>query len=168
MKTTLAIILAVTAAVPAQAQEVPASAPVATPAPANSAAAAASPAMTAVPAPPEGMGQIVFFRGGGMGFAMGCGVNENGERVSALGAGRYFVHPTSAGSHTYTAKSEATDTLTIDVVPGATSYVRCTIKMGIMAGRPNLTLTTADDFAKASGRLKPVDADDMGPKPKKS
>jgi len=30
----------------------------------------------AIPAPPEGKGQIVFFRSGGMGMAMGCTVNQ--------------------------------------------------------------------------------------------
>lgn len=96
-------------------------------------AASPAPASTstiALPAAPEGKGQIVFFRSGGMGFAMGCGVNENGERVSALGAGRYFVHATTPGSHTYIAKSEAKDVLAVDVAAGSTSYVRCTIKIG--------------------------------------
>ena len=36
-----------------------------------------------LPAPPDGMGQIVFFRRGGQGFALGCAVHENGEKVSS-------------------------------------------------------------------------------------
>lgn len=117
-----------------------------------------------IPAPPEGKGQVVFFRTGGSGFALGCGVNENGERLSALGAGKYFILPTEPGSHTYTVKSEATDLLTLEVEPGETQYVRCKIKMGIMVGRPNIAPSTPEEFAKESHKLKYVDADDRGEK----
>lgn len=117
-----------------------------------------------IPAPPEGKGQIVFFRPGGMGFALGCGVNENGERLSAMGAGKYFILPADPGAHSYTVKSEATDLLTLEVEPGETYYVRCTIKMGLMVGRPNIAPSTAEEFAKASPKLEYVDADDRGPK----
>jgi hypothetical protein len=120
-----------------------------------------------VPTPPEGMGQVVFFRPGGMGFALGCGVNENGERISALGAGKYFVHPTTPGSHSYTVKSEATDLLTLEVEPGETTYVKCKIKMGIMVGRPNIAPSTQAEFDKLSPKLEYVDADDIGPKKEK-
>ncbi len=114
--------------------------------------------------PPEGQGQVVFYRPGGMGFALGCGVNENGERLSALGAGKYFILPTDVGSHSYTVKSEATDLLTLEVEPGETYYVKCKIKMGIMVGRPNISPSTQDEFDKDSAKLKYVDADDGGPK----
>lgn len=115
-----------------------------------------------IPAPPEGKGQIVFYRAGGMGFALGCGVNENGERLSALGAGKYFILPADPGSHSYTVKSEATDLLTLEVEPGETYYVKCKIKMGIMVGRPNIAPSTQEEFDKDSHKLKYVDGDDMG------
>lgn len=124
-------------------------------------------AVITVPPPAEGKGQVVFWRTGGQGFALGCGVNENGERVSALGAGKYFVHPTEPGTHAYTVKSEATDLLTLEVEPGETYYVRCKIKMGIMVGRPNIAPSTLEEFTKESHRLEYVDADDIGPKKKK-
>lgn len=117
-----------------------------------------------IAAPPAGKGQVVFFRTGGTGFALGCGVNENGERISALGSGKYFVHPTTPGSHSYTVKSEATDLLTLEVEAGETTYVRCKIKMGIMVGRPNISPSTAEEFEAASHKLEYVDADDIGPK----
>lgn len=114
--------------------------------------------------PPAGMGQVVFFRTGGAGFALGCGINENGERLSALGAGKYVVIPATPGSHSYTVKSEATDLLTLEVEPGETSYVRCKIKAGIMVGRPNIAPSTAAEFDEHSHKLEYVDADDIGPK----
>ncbi|WP_411340944.1 DUF2846 domain-containing protein [Sphingopyxis sp. J-6] len=120
-----------------------------------------------IPTPAEDKGQVVFYRPGGMGFALGCGVNENGERLSALGAGKYVVLPADPGSHSYTVKSEATDLLTLEVEPGETYYVKCKIKMGIMVGRPNIAPSTQADFDALSHKLEYVDADDIGPKKEK-
>ena len=91
-----------------------------------------------IPAPPPGKGQIVFYRPGGMGFALGCSVNEQGQKISSLGAGRYFILVTSPGRHEYTVKSEAKDTLALEVEADETQYAKCRIKMGIMVGRPDL------------------------------
>lgn len=116
----------------------------------------------AIPAPPEGKGQVVFFRPSGMGFAIGCSVNEKGQRVSSLGAGRYFVMVAGPGRHEFTVKSEAKDTLALEVEAGETQYAACQIKMGIMLGRPDLAQSSEAEFRK-HGKLKLVDADDMGP-----
>lgn len=116
----------------------------------------------AIPAPPAGKGQVVFFRPGGMGFAIGCSVNEKGQKVSSLGAGRYFVMVTEPGRHEFTVKSEAKDVLALEVEADETQYATCRIKMGIMVGRPDLAPSTEADFRK-NNKLKLVDADDMGP-----
>lgn len=122
-------------------------------------------APVAIPAPPAGKGQIVFFRTGTlMGAAMGCAVNENGQKISSLGSGRYFVLVTEPGRHEYTVKSEAKDVLALEVEADETQYAMCRIKMGIMAGRPDLRPATRDEFVKA-GTDRLVDADDMGPAP---
>ncbi|WP_369027148.1 DUF2846 domain-containing protein [Qipengyuania sp. RANM35] len=116
-----------------------------------------------LPTAPAGMGQIVFFRPGGAGFALGCSVNENGEKVSSLGAGKYFVMQTTPGRHEFTVKSEAKDVLALEVEEGETQYAKCKIKMGIIVGRPDLAPATEDEFRK--GKFKMVDAEDMGPAP---
>ncbi|KPF93581.1 hypothetical protein IP81_02310 [Novosphingobium sp. AAP83] len=126
---------------------------------------AASDAPVVIPAPPAGKGQIVFYRTGTiMGAAMGCAVNEGGQKISSLGAGRYFVLVTEPGRHEYTVKSEAKDMLALEVESGETQYAMCKIKMGIMAGRPDLRPSTEAEFRKA-GTDRLVDADDMGPAP---
>jgi hypothetical protein len=49
-------------------------------------------AALSVPAPPPGMGQVVFFRPGRLSWAaIGCTVREDGHRLSGLGAGRWFA-----------------------------------------------------------------------------
>ena len=122
----------------------------------------ATAAPIAIPAPPEGKGQVVFFRPGAMGFAIGCSVNENGQKVSSLGAGRYFIMVAGPGRHAFSVKSEAKDTLALEVEAGETQYATCRIKMGIMVGRPDLAPSTEAEF-RQHNKLKLVDADDMGP-----
>jgi hypothetical protein len=109
-----------------------------------------------VPEPPAGMGQVVFFRPSGRGFIIGCTVRENGTAISSLGNGRYFIHATTPGPHSYTARSEASDTVNVEVEPGETQFVRCSIGMGIVAGRPNLSPSDEAEFARRSPKLRMV------------
>lgn len=127
-------------------------------------AAKEAPAPIAIPAPPAGKGQIVWFRPGGMGFALGCSVNEGGQKVSSLGAGKYFIMATTPGRHEFTVQSEAKDVLALEVEDGETQFASCKIKMGIMVGRPDIRPSTEAEFRAAKG-LKMVDAEDMGPAP---
>jgi len=121
------------------------------------------PVPEALPAPTDGMGQIVFWRPGAlMGAAMGCGVNLGSERISALGKGKYFLLNLAPGAYEFNAKSEAKDVLNLEVEPGEVLYVKCTIRMGMMAGRPNLAPSTAAEFASKKAGLKYVDSDDHG------
>lgn len=131
-------------------------------APAIAADAPAAP--ITLPKPPAGKGQIVFFRPSGMGFAVGCSVHENGPKVSSLGAGKYFVMVTTPGRHEFTVKSEAKDTLALEVEADETQFASCKIKMGVMVGRPDLRPATEEEFRK-NPKFKLVDADDMGPAP---
>lgn len=116
----------------------------------------------ALPAPPPGKGQVVFFRPGGAGFAVGCSVNEKGQKISSLGAGKYFIMVADAGRHEFSVKSEATDTLALEIEADETQFATCKIKMGIMVGRPDIRPSTEAEF-RAAKKLKMVDADDMGP-----
>ena len=118
-----------------------------------------------LPVPPAGKGQIVFFRSGTiMGAAMGCSVNENGQKVSSLGVGRYFVMVTDPGRHEFSVKSEAKDVLALEVEPDETQFASCSIKMGLMAGRPDIKPATEAEFREHDS-LDLVDDDDMGPGP---
>jgi hypothetical protein len=120
------------------------------------------PAPAVLPTPPEGQGQVIFWRPGSMvGAALGCGVNEGTTRISALGRGDYFILNLAPGTYEFNARSEARDTLRLEVEPGETVYVRCTIRMGIMTGRPNLSPSTAEEFNARRADLEYVDSDDI-------
>lgn len=129
---------------------------------APAAAADSSKSPVAVPAPAPGTGQVVFFRPGKfVGAAIRCTVREDGKMVGRVGNGNYFVLPATPGAHRFTTKTEATDTLNIEVEPDETTYVKCAIGMGVVAGRPNLSPATAEDFGKVAHKIKPTDTEDM-------
>lgn len=117
-----------------------------------------SPSITA-PAP--GKGQVVFYRPGGMGPLIRCTVRENGKMIARVGNGKYYVMAAEPGAHAYTAKTESTDTVRVEVEPDETTFVKCKISMGIMAGRPNLSPSDAAEYAKLGKKLKQVDAAKM-------
>jgi hypothetical protein len=118
---------------------------------------AAAAAAVTLPAPTPGKGQVVFFRPSSMGFAIKCTVRDNGAMVSRVGAGKYHVIEVEPGLHNFTAKTEKTDAVAVQVEPDETSYVKCGISMGVMVGRPNLSPSTAEEFAKAT-KIKPMDS----------
>lgn len=116
----------------------------------SSAAPVAAPAiaqLNAVPPPPEGKGQVIFFRPSRMaGMALSFSVHEGNTGIGKLNNGTYFVHITDPGDKAYTISSEATDTLRLEVEEGETYYVIQAIGMGVFVGRPNLTPSTEAAF----------------------
>lgn len=136
----------------------------ATPAPAAGAPSAApveAPKVAAdnLPPPPSGKGQVVFFRKGGfVGSAISCAVREGQVKLSSLPPGRYFVQAADPGIHSFAVKSESTDTLRMEIEAGETYYAQCTISMGLMVGRPNLSPADRAVFFGMSAKLKPVEA----------
>lgn len=104
--------------------------------------------------PPTGMGQVVFYRPSSMGALISCRVSEAGKVVNRLPPGKYFVHQTTPGVKEYSVKSEAKDVLRVNVEEGETTYARCAIGMGLVAGRPNLSTQSREDFDKRGKKLK--------------
>lgn len=130
-----------------------------TPLAAEQPAAPAEPVV--IPAPPAGMSQVVFFRPSAMGMAISCNIREDGKMLGTTNNGRYFVLVTTPGPHKFTTKSEATDELNIEAEADETSFVKCKIGMGIMAGRPNLSPATKEEFDAKSAKLKLSDPEKM-------
>lgn len=119
-----------------------------------------------IPAPPEGKGQIVFYRSSAMGFAVGCTVNQGGKddkvKITSIGSGKYVIVTADPGKQDYWTKSEAKDAITLLIEEGETQYVECRIKMGFMVGRPDLSPSSPEEFVEKGSKLKLVDDDDMG------
>jgi hypothetical protein len=129
-----------------------AAAPASSATPADTKTSSAPQATGGIDAPPSGKGRIVFYRPFATGFVIGCGVHENGAKISSLPAGKYFVRDFDPGVHTFLVESEAKDTLRMEVEAGETYYVKCSIAMGIIMGRPNLSPSDKASFdSKAKG-----------------
>lgn len=111
------------------------------------------------------MGQVVFYRTGGLsGAALGCAVFDVGatDKLSSLGAGRYFMLVSEPGPRSFTVKSlETKDALTLEIEPDETQFVRCKIKSGFMSGRADIAPSTEAEFRSKYKNPKLVDADDM-------
>ncbi|MBC7986350.1 MAG: hypothetical protein H7X93_06720 [Sphingomonadaceae bacterium] len=108
----------------------------------------------AIPPPPAGMGQVVFYRpelfvGGGV----RCRITEGETMISRLGNGNFFVHVVTPETHEFSTRTEARDVLTLEVEPDETQFVRCRINMGLFMGRPNISPSTAEEFAERSPGL---------------
>lgn len=149
------------AAPPAEAQPAPAPATEAQPAPADKATKAPA-ADARVPAPPEGKGQVVFFRPSSMlGMALSFSVHEGEKGIGKLGNGSYFVHVADPGTHLFTIQSEVTDKLTLEIDPGETYYVKQTIGVGVVAGRPRLSPSEQGEFERQKLKVSTKKATDL-------
>jgi hypothetical protein len=149
-----ALLVATAAFSPALAQDGQAAAP--------APAAEAAPAATGkVPPPPAGKGQVVFFRPSNMmGMALSFSVHEGDEGIAKLGNGSYSVFVTDPGTHLFTIQGEVTDKLTLEIEPGETYYVKQTIGVGVVAGRPRLTPAEQGEFDRLKLKVstkKPTD-----------
>lgn len=125
-----------------------------------------------LPPPPEGKGQVVFFRPGAyVGMAVSFSIHEGDKGVGKLGNGSYFVLTPDPGAHEYTIQFEAKDALHMEVEAGETYYVQQTIGMGVLAARPHLTPSDKGAFQqlkhmKLSTKL-PTDLKPKGEAPAK-
>jgi hypothetical protein len=100
-------------------------------------------------------GKLVFFRKSSTwGWAISCAVFENGLKVSSLSPGRYFEIDAVEGIHQYSVRSEATDTLRIEVEAGETYYNECSMGMGTVVYRPNLSPVDEARWNEKKGKLK--------------
>ena len=106
------------------------------------------------PAPAD-KGLIVFFREPNvMGAAMGVMIRNGGNaEVGSLRNGRYFALTAEPGTHVYGVQGETRDVLKLEVQPGKTYYVQGSIDMGLLAGRPNLSLVDEATFVELAGKL---------------
>lgn len=111
-----------------------------------------------VSTPPEGKGQVVFFRPMKfVGAAIVYKVREGDKELGKLSVGKYFVTTAEPGTHVYSAHTEAKDALTLEVEAGETYFVQGTISMGFMAGHPNLAPSDQATFDGMAAKLKLAD-----------
>jgi len=111
----------------------------------------------AIPPPPAGQGQVVFFRPKSLlGTGQWFNVREAGKALGRLSNGAYFILATNPGVHTYTAKfePELKDHLKLDIAAGETYYVEGSLTGGLVIGAADLSPSDRGRFNKAAKDLK--------------
>ena len=94
------------------------------------------------------------FKGAAVSYDVHVKNNGNDKVVTNLKNGGYFPYLASAGENELWAKTEAKSSVTLDVKPGETYYVKGGIRMGFAVGRPELTMQSADVGASEIGECK--------------
>jgi Protein of unknown function (DUF2846) len=137
------------------AEDAATAAPTAETAPAEATAptAPAVPLPAGISAPPEGKGQVVFFRPSRfVGAALSFTVRENEVPLGRLPNARYFVHVAEPGIHEY--EIGRNDTIRMEIEPGETYYAIQSTQMGIVAGRAVLSPSDQAAFEAAAPRMR--------------
>ncbi|TAL09281.1 MAG: DUF2846 domain-containing protein [Nitrospirae bacterium] len=99
-----------------------------------------------VEAIPPGKALVYIYRPGGfLGGAVYYDVRANGTVVTTLYRGGYYPYIAEPAEIEFSAKTEATDSVTIDVKAGQTYYIKGTVGVGFVVGRPHLTVVPASD-----------------------
>ena len=94
-----------------------------------------------LPTVSEDKGLIYFFREKEfVGSMVSYYIYEGNEKLGGLQNGTFFYIEPTPGPHTYRAKTEAEEKVTINVVAGETYYVKAEVKMGLLCGQPDLTI----------------------------
>ena len=90
------------------------------------------------------------------GFAIGYDVRLNDSVVyRASNGSRLDLRRTRPGRVLLSAKTEARTELTLDLQPGREYYVRCTIGVGALVGRPHLTQVSGAEGQREADRVQP-------------
>ena len=111
--------------------------------------ASLGPAYTKVDQIPENKGLIYIYRPSSI---IGGGVSPDvkvGETViTTLYSGGYYPYFANPGEVELWAKTESKSAVTLDVKPGETYYVKGTIGVGFLIGRPHLIIVSSEVGAK--------------------
>jgi hypothetical protein len=110
----------------------------------------------AIPPPPAGQGQVVFFRAKtSAGFGLWFNVREKGQALGKLSNGAYFIARFKPGVHEFSAtlEPEFQDHLTLKVDPGETYYVEGVLTHGAVLGVADLTPSDKPHFDAVSHDL---------------
>lgn len=84
------------------------------------------------------------FKGAAVSYDVHVKHNNNDKVVTKLKNGGYYPYFADAGENEVWAKTEAKSSVTLDVKPGQTYFVKGGIRMGFAVGRPELTMQPAD------------------------
>jgi hypothetical protein len=83
-----------------------------------------------------------------MGGAVYYDVKANGKVVTTLYRGSYYPYVTDPGEIEFSAKTEASDEVTIDAKANQTYFLKGSVGLGFFVGHPHLTVVPAEEAEK--------------------
>jgi hypothetical protein len=99
--------------------------------------ATSGPPFEAVREVPPGKALVYIYRPSGLiGGGVRYHVAARGERIVFLKPGGYFPYIAEPGEIEFWAQTEAKDSITTDLEPGETYYLKGTVGVGMLVGRP--------------------------------
>jgi hypothetical protein len=118
--------------------------------------AASGPKFQEAASPASGQALIYIYRpgkfmGGGVAFDVHEGKKEADHAITTLQSGGYFPYYAPPGEVTLWAKTESSASVTLDVKADKTYYVRGSVGVGLIVGRPSLEVV---DAAKGAAEVK--------------
>ena len=94
---------------------------------------------------PENVGVVYIYRPPkGIGGGVYYDVKANQSVVTTLYNGGYFAYFCKPGETEFSAKTESTSSVTVDVKPGQIYYVKGTVGIGFLVGRPHLSVESPE------------------------
>jgi len=103
----------------------------------------------------EDQGLIIFYREKALkGGAIRFNLNHGQEPIGALKGGTTLHRYVEPGQHTFWSKVVSQDSVTLDVVAGKTYYIKGVVQLGLVAGRPKLTVVPESEAKAAIAKLK--------------
>jgi Protein of unknown function (DUF2846) len=93
-----------------------------------------------IPALKPTEGRIYVYRDSLFGAAITPAVYANGQEVGRSMANSFFYIDRPAGEYKISATTEVERSLSLALAPGESKFVKVTISMGLLAGRPNFEL----------------------------
>ncbi len=103
----------------------------------------------------EDKGLIIFYRESAFkGGAIRFNLNHGQEPIGALKSGTTLHRYVEPGQHTFWSQAISKDSVALDVVAGKTYYIKGVVQVGLVAGRPKLTVVPESEAKAAIAKLK--------------
>jgi hypothetical protein len=78
------------------------------------------------------------------GAAISYDIYANEKPIFTLKNGGYFPYQTNTGEIEFSASTEAKSAITVDVEAGQTYYIKGSLSVGFLMGRPHLSIVSSD------------------------
>ena len=108
-------------------------------------------------------GKIVMYRGSSVfGAGVACPIRYKSQEIVELGRGKFAEWTVVPGRYIL---NNHTSSVEVSVDAGETRYVRCMIKMGVLAGRADLQIVDEESFNEHRNEYeqKPMEAAAVSP-----